>query len=114
MAFWLAYPRKVGKRPALRAWRRAVKEVDPQILPPAAAAYARAMRAQGMQAKHIKHPETWLDKAGWEDDHAVAVTPTPPAFVPEPTGGGPPPAALRDALRVRPHQAPTRPKEAIS
>jgi hypothetical protein len=58
-AFWAAYPRKVEKRAAFRAWRARVRErVPPEDLVRAASRYAAAVA--GTEPRYIKHPSTFL------------------------------------------------------
>ncbi len=75
-AFWSAYPRRIAKSPALKAWTSAVKRVDdPQTLTVAAAEFAGcgkvvAALANG-EERYIPHPSTWLNQGRWEDDRAT-------------------------------------------
>ena len=112
LEFMDAYPRPVAHAAALRAWRVATETVDPDVLTKAAAAFARAER--DTEPRFVIYPSRWLNERRWEDRLSVRETPTPPAFVPEPTGGGPPPEALRASLRVRPQTPTHHAKEAIS
>lgn len=66
--FWRAWPRKVARRAAERAWRR---------LRPDAALTARILEAVRVQAarvwagkdlEFIPHAATWLHQARWEDE----------------------------------------------
>tara|TARA_R110002051_G_scaffold289668_1_gene352755 strand:+ start:131 stop:442 length:312 start_codon:yes stop_codon:yes gene_type:complete len=62
----VAYPRHVGKKAALTAWRAAIKEVDPERLLAAATAYARQCRGKDQQ--YVAHARTWLHQGRWEDE----------------------------------------------
>jgi hypothetical protein len=73
-AFWAAYPRRVGKGAAEKAWAKA--------RPPLAAVLAavEACRATDQWRKDggqfIPHPATWLNQRRWEDDRGpVTVAP---------------------------------------
>lgn len=66
-AFWAAYPRKVGKDAAWRAWqkRRPNQELAEGIL--------RALEAQAgylarENGKYIPNPATWLNQGRWQDE----------------------------------------------
>lgn len=74
-AFWSAFPRRIAKEAARKAWAKAVKTTDPSVLIEAAATYATTTK--GTDPKFIKHPATWLNGGCWEDE-----TFTPPPSVP--------------------------------
>ena len=63
--FWAAYPRKVGKLGAARAWGRAVRLADPEVIIAAALAYAED---PARDRKFTKHPQTWLNAGCWDDE----------------------------------------------
>jgi hypothetical protein len=62
--FWRAYPRKVAKEAARRAF--AAAGVDPELLIAGAKRYAN--ERAGEDPKFTKHPATWLNKGCWEDE----------------------------------------------
>lgn len=66
--FWAAYPRKVQKQTALKAWRALVKHgaSDADVLN-AAAAYQAATLRRGTPPDKIMHPATFLREARWRD-----------------------------------------------
>ena len=65
--FWAAYPRKVDKQAARKAWRAVLrKKVDPHQLVAAARSYA-AQRA-GQDPQFTKHAATWLNKGAYENE----------------------------------------------
>lgn len=68
-AFWLVYPRKVGKAEALRAYLKSKKLIgqgaDAKIVA-GATAYRTAMR--GKEEQYIAHPATWLNQGRWDDE----------------------------------------------
>lgn len=74
--FWAAYPRKIGKPDAFRAWQAAIKTADPEAIIVAAAAY-RAERA-GEDERYTKHPGPWLRAERYND-----APPTPTRRAPE-------------------------------
>lgn len=70
-AFWLAYPRKVGKLKAREAWDRARRNGawtgDDAVL----AAVARQRQGDEWQregGRFIPHPATWLNQGRWADE----------------------------------------------
>ena len=63
-AFWDAYPKHKDKKAALKAWKRATKEVPNDTLIEAAKAYA-ADKTRDPQ--YTKHPATWLNAGAWDD-----------------------------------------------
>lgn len=66
--FWAAYPRKVQKQTALKAWRTLVKHgaSDADILN-AAAAYQTASARKHTPPDKIMHPATFLREDRWRD-----------------------------------------------
>jgi hypothetical protein len=80
--FWAAYPKKVGKGDALKAWKK--------IKSPAAT-YAQIIEALAWQVKQeqwtrengrfIPNPATYLNQQRWEDGKVIA-TGAPAAEIP--------------------------------
>lgn len=69
--FWQAYPRRVGRKAAVRAWDKALKDgVPPQRIVSAAEAYARERHGQPTQ--YTKHPATWLNGGHYDDEPAAS------------------------------------------
>jgi hypothetical protein len=67
--FYAAYPRKVGKDAARKAFAK--RNVNEALL----AAMVAAIKAQGLRAKcdkgetqYVPHPSTWLSEGRWEDE----------------------------------------------
>lgn len=68
-AFWQAYPRKVGKDAAFRAWKRKRRELPPPD--ELAAILARQCHCEQWQrdgGQYIPHPATWLNGGRWQDE----------------------------------------------
>ena len=63
--WWEKYPRKIGKRAAERAWRAAVKRVDPETILVGLDAQL-AVFAQ-TDPQFVPHPSTWLNGDRWGD-----------------------------------------------
>ena len=71
--FWAVYPKRVGKGQAGKAWAKAIKLADPQVIIAAAAAFRDSPRRS---PDFTKHPATWLNAQCWtdeDDDAAPAV-----------------------------------------
>jgi hypothetical protein len=66
--FWEASPRKVGKQHAFNAWKKAVKNVTPEVLIDGIKAYADQVVRKGTEPQYIKHPATWLNGGCWTDE----------------------------------------------
>jgi hypothetical protein len=65
--FWRAYPRRVAKDAAARAFARAVENgTDPEVLIAGAQTYA--VLRQNEDQKYTKHPATWLNGGCWTDE----------------------------------------------
>jgi len=64
-AWWAAWPNKVGKKPARKAYAVARKTVDADTLLNGVAAYVRGKP----QDRPWLNPQTWLNQARWEDEH---------------------------------------------
>jgi len=63
-AFWAIYPRQVGKKAAMAAYKRALKDTDHDTL---IAAVIR--QTPGWPDKRfIPHPTTWLNQGRWDDE----------------------------------------------
>jgi hypothetical protein len=67
--FWRAYPRKVGKRPASKAFAAAlVRKAEPATILAGLDASIRRWRAEGTEVRYIPHPATWLNGDRWVDE----------------------------------------------
>lgn len=64
--FWRAYPRRVGRAAAQRAWRTATRKVRPELILAGATRYAAEKR--GCDPQYIAHPSTWLNGERWGDE----------------------------------------------
>lgn len=62
--FWSVYPRKVGKKAALKAWEKAIRDADPETIIFAAERYAAT---PNREARFTAHPTTWLNQGRWDD-----------------------------------------------
>ncbi|WP_137771904.1 MULTISPECIES: helix-turn-helix domain-containing protein [unclassified Microbacterium] len=64
--FWSAWPRKVKKPYAFRAWLKAIKRAAPEQIIDAALAYRDNPGRPEM--KYIPHPASWLNADSWNDE----------------------------------------------
>jgi hypothetical protein len=64
--FYMAYPRKVGKGHAEKAYRTACKKIKPEKLLEAVKIFSASQ--SGKDPKYIPHPATWLNGERWADD----------------------------------------------
>lgn len=78
-AFWAAYPRKIGKGAARKAWTRALAKVtSPSVLIDGAKAEAADLETRKRSPRpedrgqdlgqFVPHPSTWLNQERWEDE----------------------------------------------
>jgi hypothetical protein len=75
-AFWTAYPRKVDKGHARKAWASALKdETDPRVITAGAEAFAAQCARNRTQQRFIPHPATWLNGERWADQPLTASPP---------------------------------------
>jgi len=75
LSFWQAFPRKVGKDAAWRAWKKRNGEL-PLIDALLVILEQQKQSSQWQDKKYIPHPATWLNQGRWQDE------------VVEPKGGG--------------------------
>lgn len=65
--FWTAYPRKVKRLAAEKAWRSALtRRVDPEHLIEKATAYAKSVA--GKEINYVLHPASWLNAGAYDDE----------------------------------------------
>lgn len=72
LAFWMAYPRKVGKGAAERVWAKL--KGDPEVFGKILKAVENQKTGESWNRDngiYIPHPATWLNQRRWEDE-AVA------------------------------------------
>jgi hypothetical protein len=65
--FYMAYPRRVGRQAAEKAWHKALKAgAKPEVLVESAHRFAR--QRSGQDPKYTPYPATWLNQGRWDDD----------------------------------------------
>ena len=62
--FWASYPRKKAKQEARKAWDKAVKKTDPNLIIEAGRRYADSKP----DPQYTPYPATWLNRGSWEDE----------------------------------------------
>jgi hypothetical protein len=70
--FWKAYPKKIAKKAAIKAWTQAIKDTDPKIIIASAEAFAKDKTRQDA---FTAYPATWLNAGRWMDEVTVVKTP---------------------------------------
>jgi hypothetical protein len=63
--FWVAYPKRVARRVAAKAFAAALKRADVETIIAGALRYATERASE--DPKFTKHPSTWLNGDCWED-----------------------------------------------
>ena len=74
--WYAAYPKKVGKGAAERAFKAALKKTDLETLTAGRDRYIAATR--GTDPKFIANPATWLNGERWADETPGPANPTAP------------------------------------
>ena len=65
---WVAYPRKVGKKPALASYLRARRDgATFEEIKAGAERFANKVRAENVDLQFVPHGSTWFQQARWED-----------------------------------------------
>ncbi len=75
-AFWSAYPRRVAKADASKAWAKL--KPSPALLGDMLGALERQRASEDWQrdgGKYIPHPSSWLNGRRWEDETSAASIP---------------------------------------
>lgn len=70
--FWRAYPRRVAKGDARKAWRQMQAVLPPIAVVLQAVAAARASEQwRRNEGQFVPYPATWLRAERWDDEHEV-------------------------------------------
>lgn len=66
--FYAAYPRRVSRRAAEKAWLAAIKrKVSPQHMIDAAVRHADLVRRERTALKYVKYPASWINAGSYDD-----------------------------------------------
>ena len=68
--FWEAYPKKVGKKDARKAFDKAIKTVDLDTILQAIEVQKGSDQWSRDNGKYIPNPSTWLNHGRWDDELA--------------------------------------------
>lgn len=69
LEFYALYPRKVAKQQALKAYTRWRNEgIEREVIISGLNNYKKYIAEEKIEAVYIKHPATWLNSKGWEDE----------------------------------------------
>jgi len=64
--FWIAYPRRVAKKAAEKAWLRAVKKTEPSIIL-AALESTKRREWRERETQFIPHAATWINATEFDE-----------------------------------------------
>lgn len=73
LLFWQAYPRRVGKRAAMKSFEKSLKIASVNEIIEGAKNYAIQVAEKGTELQYVKHPTTWLNQGCWEDEYELNV-----------------------------------------
>lgn len=76
--WWTAYPRKIGKTAAAKAYTKARKTVDAATLTTGLANAVAAWQASRTEERFIPHASTWLNEGRWDDEQPLPGVPAAP------------------------------------
>jgi hypothetical protein len=69
--FWAVYPRHDAREPARKAFARAIKDTDPEVIIARAKVYALTeqmrLKRPGQRPQHTAMAKNWLSERRWED-----------------------------------------------
>ncbi len=91
--FWLAYPRKVGKKKALHAWNKAKDRPEMTQVIRRIDESKRSEQWLKEDGQFIPHPSTWINDGRWDDEPMIksngkGTRPPPPPPKTDPIGRG--------------------------
>jgi hypothetical protein len=73
--FWQACPRKVAKGNAKKAYDKAIKDTNPQVIIKAMQEFAALQSGKDIQ--FIPHPASWINARRWEDERPTQLKQDP-------------------------------------
>lgn len=75
--FWGKVPKKVSKLRARKAFEAVLSngQATAEQLIEGVERYAQNIQTSGTEYQFIKHPATWLNDGGWEDETPKIITP---------------------------------------
>ena len=66
--FYDVYDRKKKRPDAERAWKKAVKKADPQVIIDAAVVFIESQKVRNKHPQYTPFPATWLNGEQWNDE----------------------------------------------
>ena len=79
--FWMAYPKKVKKLDAKKAWEQMARERPPlDVLLASLAALKDSGQWQDEGGRYVPYPGTWLRGGGWDDEPQARQPKSPTLF----------------------------------
>jgi hypothetical protein len=67
-SFWNSYPKKVGRKAALNAWKKARGKPKTEIILEAVEAQKRSIGWTKDDGQYIPNPATWINQGRWDDE----------------------------------------------
>ncbi len=74
-SFYSAYPRKLDRPLAARAYQKALKIATPEAIRAGLDAWVAHWKAEDTETRYIKHPAPWLNAERWKEPPVVKVLP---------------------------------------
>jgi hypothetical protein len=70
---WKLYPRKIGKKKAFDAFKKArkIKKIPYEIIENGLYRYIRYLEQQGTDEQYIMHGSTWFTQEKWQDEYIL-------------------------------------------
>jgi len=70
---WTLYPRKIGKKKAFDAFKKArkIKKIPYEIIENGLYRYIRYLEQQGTDEQYIMHGSTWFTQEKWQDEYIL-------------------------------------------
>jgi Mn-dependent DtxR family transcriptional regulator len=72
-SLWKLYPRKIGKKKAFDAYKKArkIKKIPYEIIENGLYRYIRYLEQQGTDEQYIMHGSTWFGQEKWQDEYTL-------------------------------------------
>lgn len=69
--FWAAYPRRLAKKDAEKAWKKIPVHMQTDVIA-ALRNHVKSWQQKGTEKQFIPYPASWLNGARWEDEIDLA------------------------------------------
>lgn len=79
--FWKAYPRKIGKKDALKAWGKAKDKPQISLILEAIGSQVRSEQWTKDNGQYIPNPSTWINQGRWDDQPDIKAPTVMEAFL---------------------------------